>query len=536
MTRTAIYCTALAITITSLLFSCFPKSDLLSSIPKDANMVVAFNPFVLWQKAGDVQDAKFSKKAIAKLKEDNRGLAKFYQEIMDNPNATGIHWLQTSYFFEIMEGKDKRYHALVVPLKDGDAFTSSINELADQLDNLQPIEENDGNLHTLSFRQNSYSDYPTLAWNNDKLVCVMPAYSDYDTDRKRMDALDLATDLLKLKKERSILANMGFGHFSDSKHDINYWLPLEQIEELDEWTQVKESLDISLQDCYVFGGIDFKKGEIVFSTDLALNASLQHEVDKYRTSHHIEDKLLDALPNDPVFLLSSVFNPQEIEALLNEKDMATQLDEKLQSQFGVDLTSLLQSSGGDFVFSFNGMDEKATTRTRYDDYTEQFASYTHNSETPSMTLAGSINHSESINAILESFAKPHINGFYEFEDSSQPLYFSTESNTFQMTTDKDFIRKNERSLSDESLRAAICKHEGCLYIDLAKAEPYFDSPSTYFMKSESEITWMQFRKNSFSNLLLEASGNNATLRLRCKARDENSLAYLLGQLKDLTGL
>ena len=128
MSKTSLLNFTLVVASSLLFYSCF-SNDELSSIPKDARCIFSVRPLDLWRKTGnDFASSNLVKKILAKTKEENRGLAKFYKQLMENPTATGINWLKPTYFFIVEEGKDRSYFVILTPLQDATDFAKTFEE------------------------------------------------------------------------------------------------------------------------------------------------------------------------------------------------------------------------------------------------------------------------------------------------------------------------------------------------------------------------------------------------------------------------
>lgn len=266
------------------------SNDNTNHIPKDAFAVLVVDGGELTKltDAEFIQENPEYKDAIKKLEKESEKAAELLKEVLENPDASGILLTEKSYAFATVENDDEYVVGVIVPIKRK-KLEENLDMIADEFGvPISMVMETEGDIQYFS-----PEDGMILGWNDDVFMFVFQKNGE--------EMFDLLEKYMNLDKKESIMSDKDFKKFHNNCEDINIWVSSNVIDKVDieseEIEEFEELTGIDLANNYCHMHLDINKDEIVYTSKLRFNESIQ-ELDMKKLLENA-DKLMD-LFEDPI--------------------------------------------------------------------------------------------------------------------------------------------------------------------------------------------------------------------------------------------
>jgi len=273
----------LLIVIAAIFFASCSKNAA-THIPKDAFAVLVIDGGEL-TKLSDPEFIKENpefKDAMEDIKDESEKAAELIEDIMKDADASGILFTEKMYAFATIENEEDFVVGVIIPIKRkkleenldmiADEFNVPVSAVMETEDDIQYFAPEDGMI---------------LGWNDDVFMFLFQEGGE--------DMFDLLEKYMNLEKKESILTDKDFKKFHKNCKAVNLWIssniidkvdiPMDEIEEFEELT------GIDLANNYGHMHLDIQKDEIIYTSKLRFNESIQ-DLDKEKILENAE-KLIE---------------------------------------------------------------------------------------------------------------------------------------------------------------------------------------------------------------------------------------------------
>ena len=281
--------TPLLLIVSIAMFFASCSHDAATHIPKDAIAVMVLDGDELL-KLTDIEFIKENPEyedMMKELEKESEKSVELLEDVLKDPDASGILLTEKSYAFATIVDKEFVFGVIVPIDRDdleenlemiADEFNVPISAVMDDKDDITYMEPEEGMI---------------FGWNDDVFMFVVAEESD--------DLFKLLEGYMNLDKKESIVSNKDFKKFHKNCVAMNIWFTSNVIDnmelDLDEIDEFEKLTGIDLSDNYGHMHLDIQKDEIIFTTKLRFNESIQ-DLDKKKLMDNIE-KIVE-LFEDPI--------------------------------------------------------------------------------------------------------------------------------------------------------------------------------------------------------------------------------------------
>jgi hypothetical protein len=267
MKRTFVTIVGLIVATTLMLWSCTKTSEQVNHIPKDtfavlmidgANAKNLSNPDML-------KENEQFKESMEEVKEMSEKLADLLDEMMKDPNKSGLILDGNIYAFAYINDEDILIGG-TLGIKQK-VLEENLKMLEEELDFELETEEKDG--ITYAMPDNEF----VIGWNKDLLIAIGLADGN-DTDLEKE-----LFRLFELKKSESILEDKDFVEFQKNCKDVNFWISSNVVKNMPDaegMDMVEKMLDIDFDNNYGHLFFDMEKDEWTMTLKVRFNESIQN--------------------------------------------------------------------------------------------------------------------------------------------------------------------------------------------------------------------------------------------------------------------
>ena len=264
------------------------SSDNTSHIPKDAFAVLVIDggEITKFSDPEFVQENPEFKDAMKEVEKESEKAAELINDIMKDPDASGVLFTEKMYAFATIENEEDFVVGLIIPIKRkkleenldmiADEFNVPVSMVMETEDDIQYFSPEDGMI---------------LGWNDDVFMFVFQDNGE--------EMFELLEKYMNLEKKESIMTDKDFKKFYKNCTAINLWvssniidnidIPMDEIEEFEKLT------GIDLANNYGHMHLDIQKDEIIYTSKLRFNESIQ-ELDKKKIMDNAE-KIIELFEN-----------------------------------------------------------------------------------------------------------------------------------------------------------------------------------------------------------------------------------------------
>ena len=416
--KTIIYCLLLV-----LFASCSSSPEGLKTIPDNTNAVTVIDVYSLYKKGNleDLEDLEFFKAFQKEIRNEDKKVANFLDELKDDPRMTGVDFTKDVFMYYIDEGSDEKFICVSLDISDEEKFEEFLEDMFDKAGVDFDIKKED--LYKYFIVQNEVA----FAWDSDKAVIVT---AENWSSRENLD-LEVET-LFELKGNKQIRANKEFMTFYHNKKDINFWMSSNLFASSFYLEELEKELDVDLTDNYVSAFIEFEDDRISLQGKMFPNKEVKELMVKDNVwDHDFDNDLLKYLPEQSFANLAMAFNPSENYKIMKEQGEIESVEKEFEKEMGFELEDLVESLEGSVVFSLSNI-----TDYEYEDYYGNKRTST----IPVMSLVFDLNSDKYIKKMIKKIPERELevkDDYYEIEiDRNTPAYFTFDDDTFLFTNDK----------------------------------------------------------------------------------------------------
>jgi hypothetical protein len=325
-----------------VLTSCSKTPENITLIPANTKVVVSFNVQSIAEKADlqKVAEMQIFKALQQEIKSDNRQLAQIFDEMREDPRATGIDFKEELIGFLYQKSDKEIYTCLTAELSDDNKFKSLVKNIA---------EMSGKDIHIMLAEDVTYIqlDYETLlAWDDDK--AVFSVSTDYDGNKNQ------GKNILELfKLEENISSNDAFTDFMSSRKDISMWFSYDIITSMPQYSQLKEQMGGDyLKGSYLNSYISFEKEKISWTFDMKFSDEYAKMFDTEKVlNKEFSNDLLKLFPAKQLLTMSYAVNAKEYYAMMSKQKMWKSYEDAFSLNTGMELKEFIESIKGNIIIS-----------------------------------------------------------------------------------------------------------------------------------------------------------------------------------------
>ena len=533
-----------AAAVVVMLSSCSKIPDQMNAIPSDASMVLVFNTkqLLLKAKMDQFNQTNIFKKLKTVLEAENPEMGKFADELVKNPQLTGIK-ITSDVCFYASGNKDSQVSlGLLAGIKSKENFEKFVTGLLDLTKSNEKIEK-DGDVSYIS----SYSS--VLIWNDKSLLLLFSKAFNYD----EKGILAAAKSQILQGKSNSLVANADFVSFYKKQKDVDMWLSNKNLQNM-------IGANPAFRNQLPFMGLDanshihaeFKKGEIVVNGESVMSDSLKKVLAEKPIARSFENKqLLQLLPDSTALVGSISVNMGNIYELFIKKIPELNQVDQMLSQSSLSVQEIFNTLGGDFVLAISTIGSRVETyptmTSSIDPNTgeEVYRDTTMTKEFPSVngTLCFSINNTKVIDSLMAKIPQGQLqktDNYYVIPIPTMPVYLNIGKGAVVLTTNKDVVEKAEtgglqKNLAGTDMANKIMGNASYFYMNVnIKSYPklqkiLFDDMGSSPQKTAAFNMWSIFDYVEGSSNATDMSSKGV---VKFTSDSENSLYLILKTIDD----
>jgi len=529
----------LLISLLITLSSCKKSTNTTNAIPKDTNFVMAFDTYSLIKKGklNNIADFNFFNTIKKEVKNEDKKLAQFFDDVMENPAKTGFDFKKETFLYHINESKNEQFMSVLFNLTSDSKFTSFIEELIQKTGISKEIVKNN-KYNYLELKRDV-----GLGWKNNKAILLTA--TNYKS-RKHLE-FEIET-LLNQKAANSIKSNKEFNTFYNNKKDISLWLSTNLFEKMYGFDQVAREMNMDLSNNYISSHLNFNDDNIHLQTNFTPNKEFKAKLKENKIfDNTFNTSLLKFLPKEQLGVTSFAVNTNGYYNYMKDQKTFDQIEKEIKKELDLDIKDIMNAFGGSVIYSFFDVRNQMHTYKKYDYYSGEFKETEEEALTPIMSLAFDVKDKkiiEKLFAKLKEDEGKHFtkNGdFYEFKfDDKFPAYFAYNDKTILITNDDNSIKSfakgglNGANLSSSSLKSKIKSNHSFGYFKL-NLEDYPIALRNEINKTNGRMTgkplsiWNDFAKEVEFNQKKETSFD---LTFKLKNDKNNSLYTILSTIDE----
>ena len=519
------------------LFSCSSTPDSMAAIPSETNMVTVIDMFSLYRKGNlkDMKDFSFFKTFRKELRNEDKKIARYMDELMEDPRKTGIDFTQDVFMYYLNASRDETYFCMAMDVSNADKFESFIDDILNKAKIDYDLEKEDAYNYIIIQRETA------IAWDDNKAVMLVA------DNRKSRENLDLQIEtLFELKDNKRLSSNKSFNTFYKNKKDVSFWVSSNMVENMYQFRQIQREIDFDITDNYMALHLNFDDEDIVLNTTIYPNEELTKLMDKHDVwDNTFNAKLLKYLPEETYANGSMSLNPSKYYEFMTDQEDLDKIENEFQKEMGFELEDFMDSFEGNVVMSLIGFEEEEFT---YEDYRRVYYDggfeykdtlVTETSTIPVMGLVFDVNTDKYLKKLLNKIPENEYekrNGYYQFKfDNIYPAYFAFNDDLCLLTNHKKAIKAfkdgglESSTLADADNASNFSKSGYYAYMNL-NYDDYPKELKTLFKdiqnSKEEEVfaTWNKFPK-SFEIKMIDT--NSMEFTVTTNSDGKNSLNLFL---------
>tara|TARA_B100001109_G_scaffold8582_1_gene6501 strand:+ start:384 stop:2120 length:1737 start_codon:yes stop_codon:yes gene_type:complete len=512
-------------------------------VPKGTPGVIALDikSIVEKGKLDELSDTKIYKMAIEELRSESKKVARFIEEVVNDPKITGLDFRSNVVAFVHLENIDEEEAAAVLAfgIRNEDDFKDFIEEIFNLADFEAELEEEDNyNFYTID------RDV-ILGWDDSKAMFIGGSG----------DLEDVLKDLLELEKDESIVSNKDFKKFLKEKEDISMWISTDsdQMQDLikDQGREMKRKqrqfdvfneIDVDeimsfLKSFSVGMHLKFDDDNISFKTNFNLNEDTKDMYDEFGFGDvSFEKKLLNYFPKESFGTFSFSANFENMYDYLSDSGALDPLINEIENELFFDIEDILDAIGGNFIVSLIDFDTVETET--YDWYSESYR--TRDQLVPLIGFAMDLNLNREFENLIE-FILDNAPGlddygdYYSVDADGVPIYFAFNSNAIFITNHRESIRNFEdggyiadKSLISSEIASDITKNNVFAYLNINTDHYPYSITEELDLDNYETRTILNIWNEFAESIVLKADMESVEMIFNMKVnKGENSLKTII---------
>ena len=478
-------------------------------IPKDALFVATLDLGSVWEK-GELKkanDLKIVKEIHKNLKEESPNLDKIVNDILSDPESSGIDFGKNVTLFATQEGR-QTYFVVSATMKDNEKFEALFSKMkkAKLLDSdfTKKIDKKNG-LKLMLLEDVS------IIYNDDRVLLVTTDRYDRDDEKT-----EYGIELFSLKSEDAISSLSSFNEFWSNRHDAAIFIPyssssnmggmgglysgildnvFDAILDSDEQKQLEEA--------GLYFAVSFEKGSIDIHSG---TCGVPKKLKKIADASFNKD-LIDYMPEKTYAAATLAINTDYIiEVLESDKDTKKILKQKIDIK-KYTVRDLLESLGGSVVVSLHGFSRDGE---------------------PLIAGAIDIKNADLVKAAIKEMGLEKEGGYYNLHGA----YLYLGNGVIVASNDQKVVKKAATGGYGNGMKAIASKAKSgsFFYVNLdinqypAEIKEGAKEAKKYYGDDVYDFITM------FSSAEISKDGDNAVFHLFFKKDDNNSLAMIIKSL------
>jgi hypothetical protein len=479
-------------------FSCGSKSELSNHIPKDANVVMAFDVKSMSLKALDFkQMLSFEniREALGSL-----GTNDTTENSFEN---SGIDFLNKAYFF-MKTNENGQYGAAVAALSDASKFETFIKN-ADS--DLVVTQEGDFKFAV------SEAEKMAVAWNATKAILLFGGDNPKET----------LSFLANLKDEESLGSqSKTFDDLENQAADISLWVSFEGLDKLVPQYGMANP-GINLAETFLTAACNFEDGQIVIDSKYISNEEMSEKFAFVKPS--VSEQVAGQLPGKSVVgMLGFALDMEMVYAYLEEQNLIEAYGASSSQMTGLTVKEFLTMLTGDIAVTVNGMEMKEVKSINWATGEEIMRKQPE----PDYCAIFGIAEKERASQMLAKFAENGMltktDNYYSFQDK---LFVIEKEGSLVLTgtaATKQFILDGTGEKLNDELKGMLTGNATSIYVNPnnVSEEVYaYGSPLVGSNIKNSEVEDILFTSSTVKDNVTDSK-----ILIRFRAKDENSLVTL----------
>lgn len=487
--------------ITLFLFSCNKTAEQANYIPKDANVVMAFDVKSIGIKSMDFKEL-FS---LEKIKKTIGGASN--DSTMEKLKNSGIDLFNTAYFFGQVNEDAKGYGALSVALSDPSKFETFVKEL-----------EKDFTITTegdYTFASKT-SDKTTIGWNKKSAIFLFESTEGGNGKEKLLS-------FFNLKKDESLVENdKNFKELQKTGGDITFFMNMEKIGKLAS-NYNPSAAAIDFKETFVTAVCNFEKGQIVINTNYHANKETAEKLSL--TKANLSKDIAAVLPGKSVIaMLGLSLDMDKLYAYLQKENLTANIDAGAQPATGLTSQELFKMLSGEFAGTLNGMQMADVKGIDY----ATGAEIVRKVPQPEFAVIIGISDKDKAAKLLAKFTENQMllkkDNYYSFQD----VYYIVDKGSYLVVAGTESMRqlaidgKGEK-LNDD-LSDMLTKNAGTFYMNINNIPD--DMLSLMGTKAKEYIKNSQLEAITITSSEIKDNVSSGKVVIAFKQKEENSLITL----------
>ncbi len=547
------------------MFSITFAQPITNYIPKDASVVVTFNPEHLNEKVSFEELSKLEMiKFMFEGMPQNMGMPPFMGDVMKNPSNYGIDAMSKSAIFaNFLE--DGNYVNMAFKISDQEKFTALVEkvlgeeEMIKDMGSFMMIDNGDN-----AFTWNDHIGLFTgieMNWDDEKY----PDETWEEHSQREKEATQTRImQIMNSSPSNNIFTNARYAAANKQENDISFWVDYKEIMKLTQQMNdmggdmyqemIMGALSGMYEDTYLGGAMNFNDGVIDLSYDVHMNEMLK-EYTKEAYKAKINKDFLNYLPADDLLgYYSFAINVENTFEGLEDIIMPMIKDIPFVGNLAgdglelidiiIDEDELYELFQGDLIVAVTGVEEYETTKIEYDeDFNAQEVTATE--MFPEISIILSYGDEENINTLISLGEKTSTFGdqgqFYTINIPDNPIpmdvFMAKYDDMLFFTNNKDLVQNNLKSgfPAEKQLgkthKKMMKKNVQAMYVNIPNI---IDMASTLSPEMQDPMAQnlMNGMKTVFSDLTVTTNKKvkdaiNSTISLNFVNEDRNSMDQLM---------
>jgi hypothetical protein len=505
----------LMVTMALVLTSCSKTPENVKLIPENTKIVASFNLPSIAEKADlpKVTQMQIFKALQQEIKSENRQLALIFDEMREDPAATGIDLRKELIGFLYQKNEKEIYTCLTAVLSDDNKFKSLVKNIAEMTGK---------DIHIMLAGDVTYIqlDYKTLlAWDDDKAIIAYSADIEGYKNHKE-NVLEL------FKLEKNISSNKQFEEFMENRKDISMWFSFDIISSLPQYAQLKEQMGGDyMKGSYFNSYISFEKEKIswVFDMNYSEEYLKMYNPEKIINREFNAD-LLKLIPSKQLLTVSYAVNVKEYLAVMSKQKIWKNYENAFNMNTGMDLNEIVSSIKGNLILSIYDL-----------------------KPAPQMALAMELNDKTVISNLLDTIPGINKNGnLYSLNAGLTNVFIVLDDNLCYITNDAELSNViSQGNFPEEVLQGTevgkkVMQYPTYLYFNLNKNEYPADVIAMAEVNPKMALTLKIIDEYATSMEIKMLDKETAEFAINTTNQTENSLYSLIAlfdkHFKQITAL
>lgn len=488
-------------------FSCSNKSDLANHIPKDANVVLAFDVKSMGYKSlnfDELLTIDNVKKALSKIGQKDTTKAPSIE------NA-GIDFMSKAYMY--VNVGEKPQGGAIVALSDAGKFETFLLDLNKDF----KMTESEG-IRIAS----EEGEKSAIGWTDKYAIVVFEVENP----------VTAVTTLANLKKEESLAATSAeFRALEDEAADISIWASFENLQKLMPAYSVPGAPAFDLKETFFTASCMFEDGQIAINTRYITN---EENAKKFAfVRKNISNDIADAMPGKGLIgIFAMALDMTAITNYLEEQQLLSAYGATTPQFTGLEAKDLLSMLSGDVVVSLNGIQMKEVKSIDWMTGEE----VTRNVPDPEYFAAIGIADKEKLAKMLKHLETSGMvtktGSDYSFMDK---VFLNEKDGSIVITGTqamKDHAATGSGDKLSDEVRGLITSNASTFYVSLKEIPDAFYASGTPDLKANVETSELE-------DIIVTASSpegkvSTGKVLVRFKNKKENSLVTLTRISKKLS--